>query len=104
MFRVEISDIAALELTDAFDWYESREEGLGQRLLNEFDAVLATLHERPLMHRIVEGATRRALLASFPMVSSSRSSMKRWSSPPSSTRAVILIGDWTASPEIVRDA
>ena len=66
MFHVEISELAALELTDAHDWYESRVEGLGQRLLREFDAVRSTLHDRPLMHSVVGGNTRRALLRKFP--------------------------------------
>jgi len=64
--RIEIAAIAALELAEAHDWYEEREEGLGGSLLAEFQKACSQIRERPLAFTEVEGATRRVLLKRFP--------------------------------------
>jgi plasmid stabilization system protein ParE len=66
VLKVEIADIAAGELSRAFDWYEEREAGLGDRLLAQYETAILRIRERPSMFPRIEGSTRRALLRRFP--------------------------------------
>ena len=57
---------AEAELGEAFEWYESRVQGLGSEFLLAIDATLANILRNPLHHPCVHKAVRRALLRRFP--------------------------------------
>jgi len=57
---------AKAELRDAFDWYESRVQGLGSEFLLAVDATLAGILRNPLQNPLVHKTIRRALLRRFP--------------------------------------
>jgi plasmid stabilization system protein ParE len=57
---------AAAELSDAFEWYESRSPGLGRRFV---DAATDTLHracEAPLSFPVAQDFLRSARVFGFP--------------------------------------
>jgi hypothetical protein len=63
---------ALAEYEDAVVYYEMREEGLGARLIQEFDEAVALALEFPGAFAIVEGAPpvyelRSVMLRSFPI-------------------------------------
>ena len=62
IFRPE----AEAELREAFEWYESRVQGLGAEFLLAIDATLASIVRNPLQHPLVHKTVRRALLRRFP--------------------------------------
>ena len=57
---------AEAELGEAFEWYESRIQGLGSEFLLAIDATLAGILRNPLQHPLVHKTVRRALLRRFP--------------------------------------
>ena len=62
---------AAQELDEAADWYESRQEGLAVRFLDEFDQVLSQIRRHPSAFPCLQGIpedleVRRALMSRFP--------------------------------------
>jgi plasmid stabilization system protein ParE len=57
---------AEAELGEAFEWYESRVQGLGSEFLLSIDATLAGILRNPLQHALVHKTVRRALLRRFP--------------------------------------
>lgn len=68
---IRFDPAAASELTEAAAWYESRHSGLGGRLLDEVERLLAALAARPESFPRVRGlapelGVRRALLPRFP--------------------------------------
>lgn len=71
MKPVRLGPEAVAELTDAAAWYESREPGLGDRLLGEVERMLPRLGTRPksfprLQDTAPDLDVRRALLPHFP--------------------------------------
>lgn len=66
MYQIEIAEVAALELTDAYNWYERQRPGLGGELLVEFEKVRRYLEERPLSYPATDEQTRRAPMRRFP--------------------------------------
>ena len=62
IYRLEAeSDIEA-----AFDWYESREAGLGQEFRAEIEAAQTQIARSPQAFRAVLGNARRCFLRRFP--------------------------------------
>lgn len=62
---------AARELNEAAVWYESRQSGLANRFLDEFDALLPQIRQRPasfpcLADMPEDLEVRRALMVRFP--------------------------------------
>ncbi len=45
MKPVELEPAALVEISESFEWYEDRQEGLGSRFLRDLDARLDTLSE-----------------------------------------------------------
>lgn len=35
-FKIEVRPLAAIEITEAYDWYETAKEGLGLEFLNDW--------------------------------------------------------------------
>lgn len=72
MFEVAFAPAAALELVEAYDWYEAELPGLGVRFQAEIDSTLVRMTANPLQFPAVLRGARRALLRRFPTCSSSR--------------------------------
>lgn len=70
MKSVRFTPGALAELTDSAVWYESRQPGLSDRFLEEFEQQLDLIRERPasfaLLPEIKKMEVRRALLPHFP--------------------------------------
>jgi plasmid stabilization system protein ParE len=54
------------DMREAVDWYDLRDDELGDRLENEFYAALSKIAAHPLMHQSVYKEFRRVLLKPFP--------------------------------------
>ena len=63
---VRIRREAELDLTEAFQWYEERREGLGADFLLCVQAALEVISRQPAIHPIVHRQVRRALIRRFP--------------------------------------
>jgi plasmid stabilization system protein ParE len=62
VFRPE----ASAEVLETKSWYEGRANGLGDRFIDDLEAVLARVVERPGSFPTVRDQTRRAVLRRFP--------------------------------------
>jgi plasmid stabilization system protein ParE len=65
-FEVRLRPEAEQDLADAAAWYEEQRPGLGRQFLEETQAVLSAVAERPLAYHVVHRNARRALLRRFP--------------------------------------
>jgi plasmid stabilization system protein ParE len=57
---------AAADLDEAFLWYESQREGLGEEFLVAVTRVMEVLAKAPGQYPVVHRETRRALVRRFP--------------------------------------
>ncbi len=65
-YKVVVRPEAAREIQEAFDWYETRGEGLGLEFLRAADACLSGVQRNPSAFQPVHEQVRRALLRKFP--------------------------------------
>ncbi|HEX8905768.1 MAG TPA: type II toxin-antitoxin system RelE/ParE family toxin [Longimicrobiaceae bacterium] len=65
-YRVVIQPVAKAEITEAAEWYESQQRGLGRELVREVRQAVALLKENPFMYQEVDLKMRRLLLHWFP--------------------------------------
>jgi plasmid stabilization system protein ParE len=65
-YRVVFRPQAQVELLEARDWYEARQEGLGVDFSAAVDATISNIRERPLAYPRVHNEIRRAVLQRFP--------------------------------------
>jgi toxin ParE1/3/4 len=66
VFEVVFTPAAALELVEAYDWYEAEFPGLGGRFQAEIDSTVERMTANPLQFPAVLRGARRALLRRFP--------------------------------------
>lgn len=66
MKLVIVSPAAESDVATAFDWYESKSPGLGDRFLSSVRSVLERIAEAPLAFPQGRRGTRRAQLFGFP--------------------------------------
>lgn len=64
--RLVLRRRAKLDLLEARRWYDARQQGLGDSLLEEVTATLELLQEHPEIHPRVDDRVRRAGLRRFP--------------------------------------
>ena len=57
---------AELDVDEAFAWYESRVEGLGEAFLRSVDACFSRIRRHPGAPAVAHGRVRRARLHRFP--------------------------------------
>jgi plasmid stabilization system protein ParE len=57
---------AEQDIADAYDWYETRQFGLGEEFLNCVDACVEATRRNPEMYPVVHENYRRALIRRFP--------------------------------------
>ena len=66
---VKFLEAAEVEASEAIDWYEGRETGLGTAFRETFEVVISFIKKNPLSFPIVHGSTvRRAKVRRFPYV------------------------------------
>ena len=63
---VVLRSAAVADVEVAYRWYEAQRPGLGGEFLNEVEACLERISERPLSFPAVINDARRALLRRFP--------------------------------------
>jgi len=63
---VRVLPEADQDLIAAADWYESRQQGLGDRFLVSYEAVLARMAANPAAWPLVHGSFRGARVRRFP--------------------------------------
>lgn len=64
--RVVFTPEAENDVAHSYDWYESREPGLGEDFLRCVEAALQGIQRHPLMYPIAADEFRRAPLRRFP--------------------------------------
>jgi plasmid stabilization system protein ParE len=57
---------AELDITEAYDWYQERELGLGEEFLRCIDASIQTIKRNPEIYVFAHEKYRRALVRRFP--------------------------------------
>ncbi len=67
-YEIIVRPEAALEVQEAFDWYQEKTEGLGLEFLRAADACLAGVQRNPLASPMMYQEIRRALLRKFPYI------------------------------------
>jgi plasmid stabilization system protein ParE len=63
---VSIHELAALELADAVNYYESRISGLGRSFLDEIERAVKEITDQPEAAPVIYKFVRRKLLRRFP--------------------------------------
>ena len=67
MYNIELLSGAEDELSEAFDWYEEKQKGLGLKLYNEVKYFLSLLENNPYQYQIRYAEELRAVaLKKFP--------------------------------------
>jgi toxin ParE1/3/4 len=67
VFKLDLLFEAEIELSDAYDWYEEQQIGLGNRLFNEVNHYLHLVETNPFHFQIrYKGELRTAPLKIFP--------------------------------------
>ncbi len=67
-FRILINPFAEAELHEATEWYNIRQEHLGQRFIAEADALLARIKKNPFQFPKESKLIHKAVLGHFPYV------------------------------------
>ena len=65
-FSVVIRPEAEADLAEAYQWYEEKRPGLGERWLLSVEAALSAIQRFPESFPVVHQHVRRALLRRFP--------------------------------------
>jgi plasmid stabilization system protein ParE len=64
--RVIFTSEADDDIAEAYNWYESREPGLGEEFLRCLEARILTIRRQPKLCRVAVDEFRRAFLRRFP--------------------------------------
>jgi hypothetical protein len=64
--RLVVAPEAALDLTEAYIWYERRRSGLGEDFLSSAEACLEGIRRHPEIYPVVHETYSRALVRRFP--------------------------------------
>ena len=66
VYKIKIRPFAALEIIEAFDWYELQQQGLGLKFLADLEVFYLTLLVNPNIYSYYEKPVRQGLLKKFP--------------------------------------
>ena len=67
-YKLELRPLAALEVMEAYDWYESQRQGLGIEFLNELEIFYDKLLQNPYSHSYYQKPVRSGKIDRFPYV------------------------------------
>lgn len=65
-YKIEIRPLAAIEIIEAYDWYELQREGLGIEFLNELENFYAILLRNPDTYSYYKKPIRQGQVKRFP--------------------------------------
>jgi len=65
-YSIEIRPLATIEILDAFDWYQTQQDGLGVDFLQELDAFYEILYQNPLTFSYFDEPIRQGKINRFP--------------------------------------
>ena len=65
-YKIVLRPLAALEIIEAFDWYETQKTGLGEQFLNSLDVFYEKLLVNPHSHSYYSKPIRQGTLYKFP--------------------------------------
>jgi hypothetical protein len=65
-FKLEIRPLAAIEIIEAYDWYEMQRAGLGMEFLTELENFYTTLLRNPDTYSYYEKPVRQGVINRFP--------------------------------------
>jgi plasmid stabilization system protein ParE len=68
MYTLRISPRAVLMIQEAYDWYDGKGKGLGEKFLNALDLVFEKLENNPEVYGKVEREYRKVKIPVFPYV------------------------------------
>jgi plasmid stabilization system protein ParE len=67
-YKIEIRPLAAIEIIEAYDWYESAKEGLGMEFLDELEVFYESLNRNPNTYSYYDKPVRPGKIDRFPYV------------------------------------
>jgi plasmid stabilization system protein ParE len=67
-FPLIIKPEAELDIKQAFEWYESKQAGLGRGFVTHLDQTFLSVSQSPESRAVVEQEARLALVRHFPFV------------------------------------
>ncbi len=65
-YLIELSPKAEDDAVEAFEYYESKKTGLGQKFIDNLYQVFNQLEQNPRIFQKIKGPIRRALVPHFP--------------------------------------
>ncbi|GAA4463443.1 hypothetical protein GCM10023093_11910 [Nemorincola caseinilytica] len=65
-YNIEVRPLAALEIIEAYDWYESQRRGLGHTFLTDLETFYDSLLVNPFTHSYYKNNVRQGILHKFP--------------------------------------
>lgn len=65
-YKIKLMPLAALEIIEAYDWYEEQKENLGADFLNELDNFYESLYTNPLTYSFYDESVRNGKINRFP--------------------------------------
>ena len=65
-YSIDLRPLAALEIFEAYDWYETQKEGLGLEFLNELEHLYSSLRQNPHTYSYYNKPVREGRLDRFP--------------------------------------
>lgn len=69
VFKIIISQLASLEITESIDFYESRQKGLGKQFINSLKSAFGILKSNPELFPIKRKSIYREMsLKKFPFI------------------------------------
>jgi plasmid stabilization system protein ParE len=66
MRRVTFHELANKDFEESYDWYEKKEENLGERFAQAIRDTLKIIQDRPEMFHIIKQSFREASVSVFP--------------------------------------
>ena len=67
-YKLEIRPLAAMEVLEAYDWYELQREGLGIEFLDELEMFYTSMLRNPTSYGFYDKAVRQGKMNRFPYV------------------------------------
>lgn len=67
-YKITIRPLAALEIIEAYDWYESQQKGLGEDFIGELENFYSQLSIHPSAFSYYEIPVRQGKIKRFPYV------------------------------------
>ena len=65
-YNIEIRPLAAMEIIEAYDWYEAQREGLGLEFFDELEDSYQSLLKNPRTNSYYEKPVRQRKINRFP--------------------------------------